>query len=154
MKRYLTRLALPVAGLLLVLAGWSRQGRPLATIDKISVLSSSSWTRIILESDAPLQNIQAAYAKEFPSVLVVDLGAVQAPPAPTFPGDGDRLVKDIKIQAAADLRISLFVTLREPVPFRIFAETKKTVIELTAILRSGDGLVPPEFQELLKQPSR
>jgi len=154
MKRYLTRLALPVAGLLLVLAGWSRQGRPLATIDKISVLPASSCTRIVLESGAPLQNIQAAYAKEFPSVLVVDLGVVQAPPVPTLPGDGAPLVKDIKIQAAADLRVSLFLTLREPVPFRIFAEARRTVIELTSILRSGDSLVPPELQEELKQPSR
>jgi type IV pilus secretin PilQ/predicted competence protein len=154
MKRYLTRLALPVAGLLLVLAGWSRQGRPLATIDKISVLPASSCTRIVLESSAPLQNIQAAYAKEFPSVLVVNLGVVQAPPVPTLPGDGAQLVKDIKIQAAADLRVSLFLTLQEPVPFRIFAEAKRTVIELTAILRSGDSLVPPELQEELKQPSR
>jgi len=154
MKRYLTRLALPVAGLLLVLAGWSRQGQPLVIIEKISVLPASSCTRIVLESSAPLQNIQAVYAKEFPSVLVVDLGVVQAPPVPTLPGDGAQLVKDIKIQAAADLRVSLFLTLREPVPFRIFAEAKRTVIELTAILRSGESLVPPELQEELKQPSR
>ncbi|MDP2915361.1 MAG: type IV pilus secretin PilQ [Candidatus Aminicenantes bacterium] len=154
MKRYLTRFALPVAGLLLVLAGWSRQGQPLATIDKISVLPASSCTRIVLESGAPLQNLKAAYAKEFPSVLVVDLGIVQAPPAPALPGDGAQLVKDIKIQAAVDLRVSLFLTLREPVPFRIFTEAKRTVIELTAILRSGDSLVSSEVQEELKQPSR
>lgn len=154
MKRHLTRLALPVAGLLLVLAGWSRQGRPLATIDKISVLPASSCTRVILESGATLQNIQAAYAKDFPSVLVVDLGVVQPPPVPTLPGAGTQLVKDIKVQAAADLRVSLFLTLREPVPFRIFTEAKRTVIELTAILRSGDSLVPPELQEELKQASR
>ena len=154
MKRYLTRLALPVAGLLLVLAGWSRQGQPLATIDKISVLPASSCTRIILESGAPLQNLKAAYAKEFPSVLVVDLGVAQVPPAPALPSDGVQLVKDIKILAAADLRASLFLTLREPVPFRIFTEAKRTVIELTAILRSGDSLVSSEVQEELKQPSR
>ncbi|MCX6563732.1 MAG: type IV pilus secretin PilQ [Candidatus Aminicenantes bacterium] len=154
MKRYPTRLALPMAGLLLVLAGWSRQGRPLVSIEKISILPASSCTRIVLESQAPLQNIKAAYAKEFPSVLFVELGIVQTPAAPAVPADEALLVKDIKIQAAADLRVSLFLTLKEPVPFRIFADGKKTVIELTKILRSGDSLVSAELEQELRQGSR
>jgi type IV pilus secretin PilQ/predicted competence protein len=154
MNRYLARLALPVFGLLLVLGGMSQPSRPRVTVNKISILPARTGGMIVLESDAPLQNIKAAYAKEFPSILVVELGPVQMPPAPSVPADETQLVKDMKIQTATDLRASLFLTLREAVPFRVYADAKKTVIDLVRINRTGDDLVAPETLQDLSRTSR
>jgi len=154
MNRYPKWLALSAAGLLLVLAGWSLQEQPLATIAKISVVPASSATRVILESSGPLTNLRAAYSKESPSVLAVDLGKVQVPAAPALPNDPARLVKDIQVQTSPDLRASLLLTLREPVPFQVYADANKAVIELTEILRSSDRLVPADLEEMLKRSPR
>lgn len=155
MNRYVARLALPVFGLLLVLGGMSQPSRPRVTVNKISILPARTGGMIVLESDAPLQNIKAAYAKEFPSMLVVELGPVQMPPAPAVSADETQLVKDIKIQTATDLRASLFLTLREAVPFRVYADAKKTVIDLVRINRTGDDLVAPEtLQDLSRTPRK
>jgi len=155
MNRYLARLALPVFGLLLVLGGMSQPSRPRVTVSKISILPARTGGLIVLESDAPLQNIKAAYAKEFPSVLVVELGPVQMPTAPALPADETQFVKDIKIQTAADLQVSLFLTLREAVPFRVYSEANKTVIDLIRINRTGEDLVTPEtLQDLARTPRK
>ena len=154
MKRYFIWPSLPVFGLLFVLAGLSQQSQPLISINKISILPAQTNTRILLESSAPLQNIYAAYPKEFPSILVVELGKVQMPAAPAVPADGLQLIKDVKIQMTADLRALLFLTLKEAVPYRIFVEAKTTVIELTKIHRSGEELIAPETQQELNQTPR
>lgn len=154
MKRYFIWLSLPVFGLLFVLAGLSQQSQPLISINKISILPAQTNTRILLESSAPLQNINTAYPKEFPSILVVELGKVQMPAAPAVPADGLQLIKDVKIQMTADLRALLFLTLKEAVPYRIFVEAKTTVIELTKIHRSGEELIAPETQQELNQTPR
>jgi type IV pilus assembly protein PilQ len=154
MKRYFIWLSLPVFGLLFVLVGLSQQSQPLISINKISILPAQTNTRILLESSAPLQNINTAYSKEFPSILVVELGKVQMPAAPAVPADGLQLIKDVKIQMTADLRALLFLTLKEAVPYRIFVEAKTTVIELTKIHRSGEELIAPETQQELNQTPR
>jgi type IV pilus assembly protein PilQ len=155
MNRSIARLALPVFGLFLVLGGMSQPSRPRVIVNKISILPARTGGMIVLESDAPLQNIKAAYAKEFPSILVVELGPVQMPSAPSAPADETQLVKDIKIQITTDLQASLFLTLREAVPFRVYTDAKKTVIDLVRINRTGDDLVAPEtLQDLSRTPRK
>ncbi len=154
MKRYFIWLSLPVFGLLFVLAGLSQQSQPLISINKLSILPAQTNTRILLESSAPLQNIKTAYPKEFPTILVIELGKVQMPAAPAVPADGLQLIKDVKIQMTADLRALLFLTLKEAVPYRIFVEAKTTVIELTKIHRSSEELIAPETQQELNQTPR
>ncbi len=155
MNRYVARLALPVFGLFLVLGGMSQPSRPRVTVNKISIFPARTGGMIVLESDAPLQNIKAGYAKEFPSMLVVELGPVQMPPAPAVPDDQMLLVKDIRIQTSTDLQVSLFMTLREAVPFCVYTDANKTVIDLVGINRTGGDLIAPEtLQDLSRTPRK
>jgi len=151
MKRNHLWLTLSVLGLLLVLSGLSQPNPPLVSLSKISIRPTPVSTQILLESNSPLQNIKAAYTKEFPSILVVELGKVELPPAPAMPDDPSQFVKDVKIQATADLRASLFLTLKEAVPFQIYTDSQKTVIELIKIQGASENLFTPEMRRQLDE---
>jgi type IV pilus assembly protein PilQ len=84
-------------------------------------------------------------------MLIVDLGKVQAPQAPAIPDNETQFIRDFKIQGMADLETSLYVTLREAVPYQITSESTKTVITLTKIHRAGE---PPISAETLEELSR
>lgn len=152
MKRIVQRLFLAVGALSLVLAGAGLQTpAPLASLAKISVLPSRVNVRIVLEPSSAVPNLTAAYDKDFPSRLVLDLGRVQPPAVPAVPADEPALVKGLIFLAGADSRTSLLVDLIGPVPFRVSTEGGKTVVDLTKILAADQYLVSAETQAALDQ---
>jgi type IV pilus secretin PilQ/predicted competence protein len=154
MKRLRLTLVLPVLSLWLVSFSWNQTPQPSAVIKQMIVVPSRLHTQIRLEASAPLSYLKASYPREFPSTLVVELGRVQVPEAPPIPYDPTPLLKEVKLQAASDLNVSLFLTLLEPVPFRIFSEDGTNVIELTKILRTGSNIPSSEIQEELAKTPR
>ncbi len=154
MKRLRLTLVLPVLSLWLVSFSWNQTPQPSAVIKQMIVVPSRLHTQIRLEASAPLSSLKASYPREFPSTLVVELGRVQVPEAPPIPYDPTPLLKEVKLQAASDLNVSLFLTLQEPVPFRIFSEDGTTVIEMTKILRTGSNIPSSEIQEELGKTPR
>jgi type IV pilus secretin PilQ/predicted competence protein len=151
MNRYLHRLVLAVASLSLVLPGAGLQApSPLASLAKLSLVPSRVSVKIVLEPATAVPDLKAAYAKDNPSELVLDLGRIQPPAAPAMPA-GEALVRDIKVQPGADSRVSLLVFLKEPVPYRISAESGRTVVELMRILDPDDYALAPEAQAALDQ---
>jgi len=154
MKRLRLTLVLPVLSLWLVSFSWNQTPQPSAVIKQMIVVPSRLHTQIRLEASALLSSLKASYPREFPSTLVVELGRVQVPEAPPIPYDPTPLLKEVKLQAASDLNVSLFLTLQEPVPFRIFSEDGTNVIELTKILRTGSNIPSSEIQEELAKTPR
>jgi type IV pilus secretin PilQ/predicted competence protein len=154
MRRNRVRLFHLLLGVLVVLAGSAEQNPAAAAISKISVLPTRVNVRIILGTAAPLQNIKSVYAKGSPATLVIEMGKVQAPEPPPVPRDDFPLLKDIKLQKTADSAVSLVLSLTEPVPYRIDAGPKATIIELDKILRSSEYLIGPDVREELSRVSR
>jgi len=106
--------------------------------------------KIVFEPAAAVPNLKAAYAKDNPAELVLDLGRVQPPAAPAV-SSGDALVRDVKVQSGADSRISLLVFLKEPVPYRISADSGRIVVELARLLAPDENTITPETQAALDQ---
>ena len=151
MNRILHRLVPAVAGLWLVLPGAGLQTpAPPASPAKVSVVPSRMSVKIVFAPAAAVPNLKAAYAKDNPAELVLDLGRVQPPAAPAVPS-GDALVRDVKVQSGADSRVSLLVFLKEPVPFRISADAGRTVVELARLLAPDENTITPETQAALDQ---
>lgn len=150
MKRIVQRLVLAVGALSLVLPGAGLQTpAPPASLAKISVLPSRVNVRIVLEPSSAVPNLTAAYDRDFPSRLVLDLGRVQPPAVPAVPADETALVKSLKFLAGTDSRTSLLVDLNDPVPYRVTTEGGKTTVELTKILAANQYLVSAETQAAL-----
>jgi type IV pilus assembly protein PilQ len=152
MKRNVQRLVLAVGVLSIVLPGAGLQTpAPLAYLAKVSVLPSRINVLIVLEPSSAVPNLTAAYDRDFPSRLVLDLGRVQPPAVPALPADEPALVKSLKFLAGPDSRISLLVDLSGPVPYRVSTEGGRTVVELTKILAANQYLVSAETQAALDQ---
>jgi len=154
MKRLRLSLILPVLSLLLVSFSWNQTPQPLPVIKQMTIVPARLHTQIRLAASTPLSSLKASYPREFPSTLVVELGRVQAPEASPIPSDPTPLLKELKFQAGSDLSLSLYATLEEPVPFRIFSEEGATVIEMTKILRTGSNIPSSEIQEELGKTPR
>jgi len=150
MKRIVQRLILAAGALSLVLPGAGLQTTaPLASLAKISVLPSRVDVRIVLEPSSAVPNLTAAYDRDFPSRLVLDLGRIQPPALPSVPADEPALVKGLKFLAGANSRTTLLVDLSGPVPYRVSTEGGKTIVELTKILAANQYLVSAETQAAL-----
>jgi type IV pilus assembly protein PilQ len=152
MKRIVQRLVLAVGALSIVLPGAGLQTpAPLASLAKISILPSRVDVRIVLEPSSAVPNLTAAFDRDFPSRLVLNLGRVQPPSVPAVPADEPVLVKGLKFQAGADSQCSLLVDLSGPVPYRISTEGGRTTVELTKILGANQYLVSAETQAAIDQ---
>jgi type IV pilus secretin PilQ/predicted competence protein len=150
MKRIVQRLVLAVGALSLVLPGAGLQTpAPLASLAKISVLPSRVEVRIVLEPSSAVPNLTAAYDRDFPSRLVLDLGRIQPPALPSVPADEPALVKGLKFLPGAESRTALLVDLSGPVPYRVSTEGGKTIVELTKILAPNKYMVSAETQAAL-----
>ena len=142
-------------GLFLLFAGFAAFGQvnPPAG-PKVTILPTRIYTRIVVEAAAPLADLKASYASVQPASLVFDLGQVAAPALPPVPADEPQLVRDIKVQTLPGGRVALVVGLREAVPFRMWTEGPKAVLELNKILRGEGYDLAPEAQAELGRTAR
>jgi len=149
MNRILHRLVPAVVGLSLVLPGAGLQ-TPAPPAVKVSLAATPVNVRIALEPSSAVAGLKAAYAKDDPARLVLDLGRVTPPAAPAVPA-GETLVRDITVQTAADGAVSLLVSLKEAVPYRLAADGGRAVVELARILAAGENTLAPETQAAIDQ---
>jgi type IV pilus secretin PilQ/predicted competence protein len=152
MTRHRLRFVLVLLGLGLALSAANRPGRP--AVSDISIVPAKAHLRLVLDAGIPAGAVEAAYAKDIPSLLVVALGRVTGLTAPTVPAEETALVTGLKLETAGDGITALLLSLKEPVPFRIYAEGPKTIVELTKILKTGADLLPAEIQTALNAPGR
>jgi type IV pilus secretin PilQ/predicted competence protein len=147
MNRKISRL-ISLAALALTLAVAWAQTPP--AVQKITILPSRVNARIVLDAASPLPALGAAYAPGAPARLLVEFGPAKWPEPPTVPADEPALVKEIKVGTRSNGRSELALTLSEKVPYRIFSEGSRTVIELEKIVRGGGPYqIAPEVQAQL-----
>jgi len=152
MTRHRLRYVLVLLGIGLALSAADRPAQP--SVPKISIVPSRTNVRIIVETVTPPSTIEAAYAKDFPSTLVVTLGQILGLSAPALPADETPLMTDLKVETAESGTAALYVSLKEPVPYRVYGDGPRTVVELTKILRTGADVLPEDMQASLKDPVR
>ncbi len=142
-----------LAALALALAAAWAQTPP--AVQKISVLPSRVNVRVVLDAASPLSALGASYAAGGGAVLQVEFGPIKWPEPPAVPADEPPLVKDLKVMTKSNGRTQLLLTLAEKVPFRVFSEGGRTIVELEKIIRgTGDYLIAPDIQGLLAGPTR
>jgi type IV pilus secretin PilQ/predicted competence protein len=152
MNRKNTRL-IGLALLALTLAAAWAQTPP--AVQKITILPTRLNARIVLDAAAPLAALGAAYAAGPAPLLLVEFGPAKWPEPPAVPADEPPLVKGLKVSTKSNGRSELALTLAEKVPFRIFSEGNRTVIELEKILSGTDDyLIAPDVQGLLAGAAR
>jgi type IV pilus secretin PilQ/predicted competence protein len=136
MKRKNYLLGPPFLFLLVILIGYANSGESLVDIDKVLVQPGKLNTKIILDTNSPLPAPKTYYSKDIPSTIVVELDNVKMTKKPQFDQKESSLIKDIKIEKAGPKKIRCFISLKEPVPYRIITNHKSTVVELTKIQRA------------------
>lgn len=135
-KNYLNILA--ILCVLTLLTGFAYDDESLITIDKISVHPGKLNTRINLETKIPLPPPQTYYAPDAPSTIIVDLENTDTEIKPSIFQEEVSVVEGIRIKTLASDKLRLLIDLKERVPYRIFSDHQKTIIELNQILRNQD----------------
>jgi type IV pilus assembly protein PilQ len=114
---------------------------PAVHIGKIQVQAGTLSTRLVLETDGPLDVAKACYLADAPRTLALDIARASTAAAPVLPSSGSGLVRDVQIEKAGSDGLRLLVRLSERVPARIVHESGRTVVELNAIQRGQTGYV-------------
>jgi len=155
MNKSKQRLPVFLIGIALATAGWAQTGPSPAPV-KMTVLPSRVNVRVVLEGVTLPAGNAIGYAAGTEAVLTVNLGSIAAPTgAPAIPADDPALLRAAKFNTGTDGRTSLALTLQEKVPFRIFSEGTKTVIELIKIQRGGtEYLIATETKAELDRSQR
>lgn len=155
MKRKNYLLGPPFLCLLVILIGYANPGESLVNIDKIFVQPGKLHTKIILDTNSPLPAPKTYYAKDTPSTIVIELDNVKMTEKPQFAQKESSLIKDIKIEKAGTNKIRCLISLKEPVPYRIFTNHKSTIVELTRIQRAlREYIFDPEAKRGLEKTSK
>ncbi len=113
---------------------------PAVHIGKIQVQAGTLSTRLVMETDGPLDVAKAYYLADSPRTLALDIARASTAAAPALPSSGSGLVRDVQVEKAGD-GLRLLVRLSERVPARIVHESGRTVVELNAIQRGQAGYV-------------
>jgi len=113
---------------------------PAVHIGKIQVQAGTLSTRLVLETDGPLDISKAGYLADSPRTLALDIARASTAAAPALPSSGSGLVRDVQVEKAGS-GLRLLVRLSERVPARIVHESGRTVVELNAIQRGQTGYV-------------
>lgn len=132
-KNYLK--VLPLISLLIILSGFAYDDSSLVNINKISIQAGKLNTKICLEATSPLPIPQTYYDQQVPSTIVIDLNKINTTNKPQIIQKKSSLVEEINIQDAGKNRWRLLIGLKERVPYRIFSDQNKTIIELNNIQR-------------------
>ena len=154
MNKTFLRLSCACLGLLVGFAGFSQVAPPASSAPKVMILPTRVYTRVVVESSSPLAELQAAYEPGPGVTLVLDLGKTAAPAAPLVPADEPQLVREVKVQPKADGRVALRLGLSEAVPFRLWTEGSRGILELNKIIRGTEYFLSPETQAELGRTAR
>lgn len=126
----------------------------LVSINNMEVQPGPLATRLILNSDSPLPVEKSFYSLGLPPTIVVDMENVTPAEALRAPAADPQLIEDVKVERLEGARVRLFIRLKEKVPYRIFSDRGRTVVELTKIQRGqAEYTIDPEIQKLLDRAS-
>lgn len=146
MKKKNLPAALACLCFLLLPALYAGEG-PTVNISKIQVQPGALSTRLIMETDGPLVVQKAFYLPDSPQTLALDVSTARTSMAPFVPASGSPLIRDIQVQKSGEQNLRFLLRLNERVPYRIFAEEGRTIVELNAIQRTqGNYLIDAETQ--------
>jgi type IV pilus secretin PilQ/predicted competence protein len=122
-----------------------------ASIDKILIEPGKLSTKIVLEAGAVAPSIKAFYAKESPKTLVLEPSGIILAQAPQVQSADPALLVGIDLEKSGSDQSRLLLQLSEQVPYRVYSDHNKTIVELNKIQR-GDGayLVAADAQQELE----
>jgi type IV pilus secretin PilQ/predicted competence protein len=121
------------------------------SIDKIFVQSEELNTFIYLETSGPLQITGTYYAEIGPATIVIDLDKITTDTETQIDLRESLHVEDIKIEKTGAETARLLIQLPEKVPYRFYASSGYTVVELNRIQRTLNGyILTSETEEKLK----
>ncbi len=121
------------------------------SIDKIFVQSEELNTFIFLETSGPLQITGTYYAETGPATIVIDLDKITTDTETQIDLRESLHVEDIKIEKTGAETARLLIQLPEKVPYRFYASSGYTVVELNRIQRTLNGyILTSETEEKLK----
>ena len=121
------------------------------SIDKIFVQSEELNTFIFLETSGPLQITGTYYAEIGPATIVIDLDKITTDTETQIDLRESLHVEDIKIEKTGAETARLLIQLPEKVPYRFYASSGYTVVELNRIQRTLNGyILTSETEEKLK----
>jgi type IV pilus secretin PilQ/predicted competence protein len=150
MKRKTFLLLLTVLSLLAFFAGAVQNSSSLVTINKITVQPGKLNTRIILETNAALAPTKTYYSKESSKTIVLELDKVNTEIQPQVQSGDPQLIAGLNLEKSGSNQARLLVQLNEPVPYRIYGNDNKTVIELNKVQKGKvEYVIDPETQQQL-----
>lgn len=149
-KKKLIRL-LPLLCLIALISGYAVNKESPVNINKIYVQPGKLNTKVILETTAPPSISRTYYLTDLPSTIGIDMEGVQSVAEPQAVKD-EPLVKDIKVEKTGPDKYRLLIRLEEQVPYRIYSETGRTIIELNRLKKTISGYVlEQEVEEKLSR---
>jgi len=139
---------------LTLVSGFASNNEPLGNISNISVSPGLANTRIVLQSDAPLNLAGSSYASDLPATIFVDFDNVSPSATPKIETHETLLIKDMAVERLDAGKFRLHVDLKERVPYRIKTESNKTIVELNQIQKTpGKYALDPSFESALERAS-
>ncbi|GAH71072.1 unnamed protein product, partial [marine sediment metagenome] len=149
-KKKLIRL-LPLLCLIALISGYAVNKESPVNINKIYVQPGKLNTKVILETTAPPSISRTYYSTDLPSTIGIDMERVQSVAEPQTVKD-EPLIKDIKVEKTGTDKYRLLIRLEEQVPYRIYSETGRTIIELNRLKKNISGYVlEQEVEEKLSK---
>jgi type IV pilus secretin PilQ/predicted competence protein len=142
MKRKTYWLLFTTLSLVVVLSGYGHGSLAAATINKITAQSGQLNTWVILETERPLAPTRTFYTDK---TLSLEFKAVDLSAQPQIQTADSALVKAVRLEKTGAEQALLSIDLREPVPYTVTVEEKRTVVALNKIQR-GVGEPPIEAQ--------
>jgi len=134
------------------LIGYAQNKESLVNINKIYVQPTELKARIVLETDSQLSLIKTYYSQESPKTIIIEWSKVKTVKKPHFVPDKSSLIQNLRVEKYAENQLRLFVYLKEKVPYRIFSDQGRSVVELNKIYRSrGKYLIDPETKMNLEE---
>ncbi len=112
------------------------------TIDDISIQHGTYNTKIRLESKTPLSIVTSHYLKELPYTILLDIENAQFPQKSKIEPANSLIIKSIRTEERQDGRLSVFIEVKERVPYHIFNSPGATIVELNTIYRSKEEIKP------------
>jgi len=151
MKRKKLIQLLPLLCLIALLSGYAVNKESPVNINKIYVQPGKLNTKIILETTAPPSISRTYYSTDLPSTIGIDMERVQSVAEPQTVKD-EPLIKDIKVEKTGPDKYRLLIGLEERVPYRLYSETGRTIIELNRLKKTISGYVlEQEVEEKLSR---
>jgi len=150
MKRKTFLLLLTVLSLLAFFAGAVQNSPSLVTINKITVQPGKLNTRIIIETNAALAPAKTYYSQESSKTIVFELDKVNTDIQPQVLSGDPQLIAGLNVEKSGSHQIRLLVQLNEQVPYRVYGNDSKTIIELNKVQKGKvEYVIDPETQQQL-----